>query len=84
MSRLVESWERFWTARDQGHSLALFRILLGIYLFFYFLRYAFQTTAVFSSHAVLTPFVIPDIAPPPLIALLIYLDRKSTRLNSSH
>src|SRR5262245_14303907 len=73
MNSPIKLWEDFWTARSQGQALSLFRMLLGIYLFAYFVRFLGKTSAVFSTYAVISPFVIPDLSLPPVFALLLYL-----------
>ncbi|MSU36511.1 MAG: hypothetical protein EXS36_15715 [Pedosphaera sp.] len=65
-------WNEYWFARDSGHAFALFRILLGIYLLGYFLRYAGTVTLEFSNQGIYNPFRIPDIALPPVGAGFLF------------
>jgi hypothetical protein len=54
------------------HPLAAFRVLLGLFLLAYFLRYLPCVSLCFSSAGVYATYLIPDPAPPPVVAWVIY------------
>jgi hypothetical protein len=63
---------RSWREEIPPHGLAAFRILFGIFLAAYFLSWMPHVTLLFSREGVYLPVGVPDIAPPPGIAWLIY------------
>lgn len=65
-------WEQFWTAKHPGHSLAVFRIGFGIYLLCFFGSFAGIIPAAFSTEAVVTPFLLPDLSVPPPVAYALF------------
>ena len=70
--KVYRSWNLYWFGPISAYPLALFRIFLGIYLLWYFLTYVRVITLVFSRDGIYMPFLIPDIAPSPAVATLIY------------
>jgi hypothetical protein len=52
--------------------MAGFRILLGLYLLAYLGALAPHVTVLFSSQGVYMPFLVPDYAPPPIAAWIVY------------
>jgi hypothetical protein len=73
LGRLIRFWNKIWFEPLPAHPLALFRIAFGLYLLVYFLRYLSIVELSFSNQGVYSPFWIPDIAPPPAWAWVIYL-----------
>jgi hypothetical protein len=67
-----ERWERFWFPPRTPHRMAGFRILLGLYLLGYFAALAPHVALLFSSHGVYVPFLVPDYAPPPVVAGILF------------
>lgn len=63
----------YWFESISPYPLAAFRILFGVYLFCYFAQFIFRVEMLFSSNGVYVPFAMPDYAPAPLLAWLIYL-----------
>jgi len=70
---LLDRWNHFWYQPDSAHPLAAFRILLGGYLLIYYLSLIQHVPVLFSSEGVYVPYLIPDIAPGPAGAWVIYL-----------
>jgi Vitamin K-dependent gamma-carboxylase len=66
-------WNALWFAPASPYPLAAFRILLGAYLVAYFATMLPHVTVLFSSHGVRAPWLVPDYAPPPLLAWSLYL-----------
>jgi hypothetical protein len=53
--------------------LKTLRAVLGLYLLIYFLCFLPNVNLFFSNEGIYAPFLIPDIAPPPIGAWIIYL-----------
>ncbi len=66
-------WDRFWFAPASAYPVAAFRALLGAFLVAYFLTFIPDVTLMFSNEGVYFPWLVPDYAPSPSIAWLIYL-----------
>jgi hypothetical protein len=73
LPRAASIRDRFWFAGVEPHGLAAFRILLGGFLFLYYLRYLPHVDLLFSNRGVSVPVVLPDIAPPPPVAWFLYV-----------
>lgn len=71
--KLGAVWERLWFAPGSTLHVAAFRVLLGSYLLVYFLTFAPDVTLMFSNEGVYFPWLVPDYAPPPLGAWVIYV-----------
>jgi hypothetical protein len=65
-------WEGFWFPPRAPHRMAGFRILLGLYLLGYFAALAPHVALLFSSHGVYVPFLVPDYAPAPAVAGILF------------
>jgi uncharacterized membrane protein YphA (DoxX/SURF4 family) len=65
-------WEKFWFPTRTPYRMAGFRILLGLYLLAYFGTLAPHVTLLFSSQGVYIPFLVPDYAPAPVGAWIVY------------
>ena len=72
MRRWLEGWDRYWFAPASAYPTAAFRALLGGYLALYFLTLAPDVTLLFSDQGVQLPWLLPDYAPSPLVAWLVY------------
>jgi len=70
--RFFHAWDSFWFAPTSPYSMAAFRIAFGAYLLIYFLRFLPNVSLMFSTQGVYSPFLVPDYAPAPLFAWLIY------------
>jgi hypothetical protein len=66
-------WDRFWFGEISAYPVAAFRILFGIFLLVKFGVMAGNVPVLFSSEGVYAPFLIPDLALPPLAALAVFL-----------
>jgi hypothetical protein len=73
LAALTDRWERFWFQPRAPERMAGFRILLGLYLLVYFGALAPHVALLFSSEGVHVPFLVPDYAPPPLGAWIVYV-----------
>ncbi len=67
-----ERWEEFWFPPRAPHRVAGFRILLGLSLVGYFGAMAPHVTLLFSSNGVYVPFLVPDYAPAPAVARILF------------
>ncbi|MDX1919302.1 MAG: hypothetical protein SFU25_01045, partial [Candidatus Caenarcaniphilales bacterium] len=73
IKKISQAWDCFWFSDIKPHPINAFRILFGIYLLIYFLRYFPHVDVLFSNQGVYSPFWIPDLAPDPVIAWIVYL-----------
>lgn len=73
IGQLVQRIEAYWNRPIPAYPIAAFRILFGLYLLIYFLSYLPYVELLFSNQGVYTPYRIPDIAPAPFWAWVIYL-----------
>ena len=71
--KALARWEQFWFPPRAPQRMAGFRILLGLYLLAYFGALAPHVTVLFSSQGVYMPFLVPDYAPPPIAAWIVYI-----------
>ncbi len=69
---VARRWNAYWFDPISPHGFALFRILFGLYLLGYFLPLAPEVELLFSSAGIYTPVVLPDIAPGPVGAQLLF------------
>jgi hypothetical protein len=69
---IMHRLEQFWSDRMSPYPIAAFRVLLGMYLFIYFISLLPHVTLFFSNEGVYMPFLVPDIAPSPPVAWLLY------------
>lgn len=67
------SWSRFWFSPCAAEPAAAFRVLLGLYLVVYLGRLLPHVTVLFSDQGVYVPYLVPDYAPPPLLAHVLFL-----------
>jgi len=72
LTNVLKWWDEFWFKDVSPYPLAAFRILFGIYLLFYLGSFIPKVEVSFSNFGVYVPFIIPDIAPGPVGAYLIY------------
>src|SRR6267154_3248942 len=72
-ARLKAAWSNFWFREVPPYSLAAYRILFGLYLLIYFLRFAPNVEIMFSNRGVYTPFLLPDLGLPVFWAWAVYL-----------
>lgn len=68
----LQRWNEFWFARDDPYRVAAFRILLGAYLVVYLGTFAPHAALLFSNQGVYVPYLVPDYAPAPGIALALF------------
>ncbi len=69
---LAELWSRFWFAEVSPYPMALFRVLFGCYLLVYFLGSLPHISLFYSNAGVYCPVLVPDIAPNPPVAVVLY------------
>jgi len=72
MNKIINNWNEFWFKDVSPYPLALFRILFGTYLLFYFGSFIAKVGVSFSQEGVYTPFRVPDIALPTWGAYALY------------
>lgn len=68
----MNAWNRFWFRDTAPEGYALFRIAFGAALLIYFGSFAPHVTTVFSSDGVYVPFLLPDLAPGPIGAWILW------------
>lgn len=73
MRALAAAWNRFFHAPCSGVRVAATRILLGLYLLAYLAAMAPHVPLLFSDDGVYVPYLVPDYAPPPAVAWLLFL-----------
>ncbi len=73
LSALGDRWHAWWFGDADPYRLAAFRVLFGAYLFCYFVELLPHVDLTFSTRGVYVPYLIPDLAMPPLLATLVYL-----------
>ena len=66
-------WNRFWFSPRAPQRMAGFRILLGLYMLAYCGALAPNVTLLFSSQGVYVPFLVPDYAPGPVGAWILFI-----------
>jgi vitamin K-dependent gamma-carboxylase len=69
---MSERLNRWLYAPASGHRSAVFRILLGLYLLAYFGVLLPHVTLLFSNQGVHVPYFLPDYAPAPTVAWLLF------------
>lgn len=67
------SLERFLFAPCAGHRTAACRVLFGLYLFAYFGSMLPHVPLMFSNQGIYQPYLVPDYAPGPALAWLLFL-----------
>lgn len=72
IKKLSSAWDAFWFAPGSTLHVAAFRALLGGYLLVYFLTFWPDVTLMFSNEGVYFPWRVPDYAPSPSVAWVIY------------
>lgn len=68
----LDRYDRFWLAPSRGVRAGLFRIGFGLYLLAYLIALAPHVTLLFSSEGIYLPYMLPDLAPAPPIAWLLF------------
>jgi Vitamin K-dependent gamma-carboxylase len=68
----AECWTGFWFAEMSPYPMALFRSLFGCYLLLYFLGGLNHISLFYSNVGVYCPVLIPDVAPSPFVAFILY------------
>lgn len=71
-NNLAECWTGFWFAEMSAYPMALFRLLFGCYLLVYFLGGLNHISLFYSNVGVYCPMFIPDVAPSPAVACILY------------
>jgi HTTM domain len=64
----VRAWNAWWFGPVPAYPLAAFRVLLGLFLLAYLLPMLPHVPVMFAARGVYTPFLLPDVAPPPAVA----------------
>lgn len=69
---LARRYDAFWMAEGSGLRLGCFRIAFALYLLVYLGMLAPHVTVLFSSEGVYSPYLVPDLAPSPAVAVLLF------------
>jgi len=72
VQRLARAYDAFWMAESGGLRLGIFRIAFGLYLLSYLAALAPNVVVLFSNEGVYAPYLVPDLAPSPAIAWLLF------------
>jgi hypothetical protein len=72
VNALAAAWNGFFHAPCAGVRMAAVRILLGIYLLAYLGAMTPHVPLMFSDQGVYVPYLLPDYAPPPALAWLLF------------
>jgi hypothetical protein len=72
MSTPAGAWQRFFHAPSSGLRMAGVRVLLGLYLLAYLGGMAPHVTLMFSRQGVYVPYLLPDYAPAPAVAFIVF------------
>lgn len=70
--RWLQRYDAFLMAPAGGARLAAFRIAFGLYFLGYLSAHALDVELLFSSTGIYTPYLVPDLAPSPAIAHLLF------------
>ncbi len=68
----MNKFKNFIFGKTSPYPIATFRVLFGVYLLLYFLKFLPNVFLFFSNEGIYAPYLIPDIAPSPAVAFLIY------------
>src|SRR4051812_42072766 len=60
---LYQSWNRFWFEADGSAQITLFRICLGILLFFFYVVRSLDLELFYTDAGMLRLLVLPDLVP---------------------
>jgi hypothetical protein len=72
LAKLARGYDAFWVSDDSGLRLGCFRIGFALYMLAYLGVLAPHVTVLFSSDGVYAPYLVPDLAPPPALAWLLF------------
>lgn len=61
MMKWLQQWDTWWTRRVPPHSLALIRIIFGVYLFYYWALHLPRVDMLFSTNGLVVP-MFPELA----------------------
>src|ERR1700730_7504736 len=72
LRKLVDWWSDFWFGPISAYPISALRILFGIYLFIFLAWSLPFVPLLYSRDGVYSPLFVPDIAPSPAVAWLLY------------
>lgn len=72
LAKLARGYDAFWMSEGSGLQLGCFRIGFALYMLAYLGVLAPHVTVLFSNEGVYTPYLVPDLAPPPALAWLLF------------
>lgn len=70
--RLARRYDALWMTETSGLHLGCFRIAFALYLLAYLSALAPHVVVMFSNHGVYAPYLVPDLAPSPAVAWVLY------------
>jgi len=71
-ARVADAWDALWFTGTAPERMAAFRIAFGTYLLAYWAVFAPYVEVYFSNQGVQAPYLVPDLAPSPALASLLY------------
>jgi hypothetical protein len=72
IARLTDAWDALWFTGSAPQRMAAFRIAFGTYLFAYWAVLEPHVEVYFSNLGVQAPYLVPDYAPSPAVASLLF------------
>lgn len=72
LGKLARGYDAFWMREDSGLPLACFRIAFALYMLVYLGVLLPHVAVLFSDQGVYAPYLVPDLAPPPALAWLLF------------
>jgi hypothetical protein len=71
-ARLARRYDAFWMTETNGLQLGCFRVAFALYLLGYLGVLAPDVVVLFSEQGVYAPYLVPDLAPSPAVAWLLF------------
>jgi vitamin K-dependent gamma-carboxylase len=72
IAKLARGYDAFWMSEGSGLPLGFFRVGFALYMLVYLGVLAPHVTVLFSDQGVYAPYLVPDLAPPPAVAWLLF------------
>jgi len=72
VARIARGYDAFWMRETSGLHLGCFRIVFALYMLAYLAVLAPHVVVLFSNHGVYAPYLVPDLAPSPAVACLLF------------
>jgi vitamin K-dependent gamma-carboxylase len=72
VARMARAYDAFWMRETNSLRLGCFRIMFALYMLAYLAVLAPDVVVLFSNQGVYAPYLVPDLAPPPAVAWLLF------------